>query len=32
MVLHKNRAILFGGVFDEDLDNDNTQSIFYNEL
>jgi len=32
MVLHKNRAVMFGGVYDLDLDDDSTESVFFNEM
>ncbi|KAH8548731.1 galactose oxidase [Umbelopsis sp. PMI_123] len=32
MAVHKNRGILFGGVYDEDVSEEKLESTFYNEL
>jgi hypothetical protein len=32
MAVYKNRGILFGGVFDEDVSEEKFESTFYNEL
>ncbi|KAJ2955639.1 hypothetical protein NQZ79_g8381 [Umbelopsis isabellina] len=32
MAVHKNKGILFGGVFDEDVSEEKLESTFYNEL
>lgn len=32
MAIFKNRAVLFGGVYDEDVSEEKLESTFYNEL